>query len=374
MDIAQLREHIDRVDAELLLLLERRLKLALQIAALKREQGLPAHDEQREAAILQAARERAAGDISPGEAAEFLHGVLEHSRRCVARRAAGEGVKPLRIAIIGLGLMGGSLARALKRATPEHQLRGVDLAERLPEPGRSGLFESLHAPDVGAAALEKADVVFLCTPLSRTLELLPRVAEDAPTTAVVTDLCGVKKVITVAAEKAFAGPSEAWFVGGHPMAGGALGGFQHARADLFEGRPWVLTPTPHDPPERLQSLCSLIESIGARVVLLSPDEHDQAMAVVSHLPQFVSTALMLAVAGRDQGAAGPALMEMTRLAASPAAMWNELVRELRPELIGELQRMQSYLTELEIAINFNEPLDKWFQRANALRKRLEGKG
>lgn len=96
--------------------------------------------------------------------------------------------------------------------------------------------------------------------------------------------------------------------------------------------------------------------------------------MVSHLPQLVSTALMLAVAGRDQGAAGPALMEMTRLAASPAAMWNELVRELRPELIGELQRMQSYLTELEIAINFNEPLDKWFQRANALRKRLEGKG
>lgn len=374
MDIAQLREHIDRVDAELLLLLERRLKLALQIAALKREQGLPAYDAAREEAMLQAGRERAAGELAPAEAAEFLHGVLQQSRRWVARRAAGEGVKPLRITIIGLGLIGGSLALALKRASPAHVLRGVDLAERLAEPGRGGLFDSLHPPEEGAAAMDKADVVFLCTHLARTLELLPRVAEDTPTTAVVTDVCGVKRVITAAADKAFAGPSEPWFVGGHPMAGGALGGFQHARADLFEGRPWVLTPTPHDPPERLQSLCSLIESIGARVVLLSPDEHDQAMAVVSHLPQFVSTALMLAVAGRDQGAAGPALMEMTRLAASPAAMWNELVRELRPELIGELQRMQSYLTELEIAINFNEPLDKWFQRANALRKRLEGKG
>jgi prephenate dehydrogenase/chorismate mutase len=373
MDIAQLREHIDRVDAELLLLLERRLKLALQIAALKREQGLPAYDAEREAAMLQAGRERAAGELAPAEAAEFLHGVLEQSRRWVARRAAGDGVKPLRIAIIGLGLIGGSLARALKRATPAHQLRGVDLAERLAEPGRSGLFESLHSPEDGAAALDHADVVFLCTQLSKTVELLPRVAEDAPTSALVTDVCGVKRSVTAAAERAFTGPSEAYFVGGHPMAGGALGGFQHARADLFEGRPWVLTPTPHDPPERLQSLCRLIESTGARINLLSPDEHDQAMAVVSHLPQLVSTALMLAVAGRDQGLAGPGLIDMTRLAASPAALWNELVREMRPELIGELQRMQSYLTELEIAINFNEPLDRWFARANALRERLEGR-
>lgn len=371
MDIAQLREHIDRVDAELLLLLERRLKLALQVAALKRDQGLPAHDPAREAEMLHNVRDRAGGELAPDEAAAFIQNVLEHSRQWVARRAAGEGVKPLRIAIIGLGLIGGSLAHALKRATPGHQLRGVDLPDRLAAPGRSRLFESLHAPSDGAAALDKADAVFLCTPLSRTLELLPQIAEDTPTAAVVTDVCGVKRGVIAVAERCFAGPSEAWFVGGHPMAGAALSGFQNARAELFEGRPWVLTPTPHDPPERLQSLCALIESTGARVTLLSPEAHDQAMAVVSQLPQLVSTALMLAVAGRDQGVAGPALLGMTRLAASPAAMWNELVRELRPELIGELQRMQSYLTELEIAVNFKEPLDKWFERANALRQRLE---
>ncbi|MCB9933563.1 MAG: prephenate dehydrogenase/arogenate dehydrogenase family protein [Planctomycetes bacterium] len=373
MNIAELREHIDRIDAELLLLLERRLKLALRVASAKREQGLPARDEQREHAMLQAARAGATGELAPDEAAEFLQGVLEHSRRWAATRAAGASVKPRRIAIIGLGLIGGSLARALKRTQPAHKLAGVDLPARLDAPRAGGLFELLAAPEDGAAAVDKADVVFLCTPLSRTLELLPQVAEDAPTEATVTDVCGVKRRVTAEAERAFNGPSAPYFVGGHPMAGAAASGYEHGRASLFEGRPWVLTPTPHDPVEKLNTLRGLIESTGARVTLLSAQEHDQAVALVSQLPQLVSSALMLTVAGRDQGIAGPALLGMTRLAASPAALWNELTRELKPELIGELQRMQSYLTELEIAVNFGEPLDKWFNRANVLRRELEEK-
>jgi prephenate dehydrogenase len=276
-----------------------------------------------------------------------------------------------RVTIIGLGLIGGSIGKALKAAQPEHRLQGVDLPGRLDAARESGLFEALHADGAGAEAVKHADVVFICTPVSRTLELLPDLAEDVPTRAIITDVAGMKRAVVDVAMQAFNFPDAPYFVGGHPMAGKAQYGFAFSDAHLFEGRPWILTPAPHDPVEKLQILEGLITSTGARLHLMTPDEHDRAMAVASQLPQLVSTALMLTAGDRANAVAGPALREMTRLAASPAGLWNELAQLGKRHLIGELHSLKSYLTELEMAVHFGEPLDKWFDRANALRKGLE---
>jgi prephenate dehydrogenase len=155
------------------------------------------------------------------------------------------------------------------------------------------------------------------------------------------------------------------------MAGKAICGFENSDAQLFEGRAWVLTPRARDPVDKLKTLQGLIASVGATLHLMTPSAHDQAVTVASQLPQLTSTALMLTASDHGNEIAGPALREMTRLAASPASLWNGLTQQNAQQLIGELQSLKSYLTELEMAVHFNEPLDKWFNRANTLRAALE---
>lgn len=370
MDIDAMREEVDRIDAEILALVDKRLKLAGKITAAKQDAGRPLRDTEREQQMLQTAREGEHEILQGDSAAKFRELLLGFTRDYAGRRRSQP--KPRRIAIIGLGLIGGSLAWSLKLAQPGHKLYGVDLVERLEGPNATKLFHKLLPAENGAKAVKKADVVFLCTPLNRTLELLETLAEDVPKEATVTDVVGVKHVVTDAANAAFNFPDAPYFVGGHPMAGKAQFGFAHSDAGLFEGRPWILTPGAHDPVDKLNVLRELIESTGAKLQLMTPIEHDRAMAVVSHLPQLASTALMLTAGDRADEIAGPALKDMTRLAASPAGMWNELCRELKSELIAELQSYKSYLTELEMAVHFGEPLDKWFARANRLRSALEG--
>lgn len=371
MDIAALRSEIDRVDVELLALLDERIELAAQIADAKVKADLPLHDREREDAMLKEARTATFNALAPHEAEEFLATVLTLTRTWITRRRRAAHVQPLRIAIVGLGLIGGSIAKALKRANPDHRLVGIDLSDRLLLPSESGLFTELYSPEDGAKGLAKTDVVFVCTHVEKTIELLPTLADDAPVGCTVTDVSGIKTSVVESAVQAFDSPSAPHFVGGHPMAGKAQGGFENSEANLFEGRAWILTPTPHDPVDKMRRLSLLIESIGARVELLSADEHDRTMAVVSHLPQLVSVAMMLTAGGRHRGVAGNGLRDMTRLADSPAGMWNRLISRMRPEVLGELQRMQSYLTDLEMAVGFGEPLDKWFELANAARIGLD---
>jgi prephenate dehydrogenase/chorismate mutase len=369
MDVVAMRKEVDRIDGEILKLLDTRIGLAGSITNAKVEAGKPLRDAQRESQMLIDARALKFERLTPDDAAEFRSALIEFTRAAVARSRAVP--RAMRITVIGLGLIGGSIARALKAAQPAHKLTGVDLVDRLEEPRASGLFESLHADNAGAASVKQAEVVFVCTPVNRTVALLNELADDVPKGAIVTDVASVKRRVVAEAASAFDFPDAPFFVGGHPMAGKAQYGFAHSDARLFEGRPWILTPAPDDPVEKLDVLHALIASTGARLHLMKPDQHDRAMAVASHLPQLVSTALMLTAGDRVNAVAGPALREMTRLASSPAALWNDLTRHAGGALIGELQSLKSYLTELEMAVHFNEPLDKWFDRAGALRAGLE---
>jgi prephenate dehydrogenase len=369
MDIAELRGEIDQIDRKLLTLLAQRLELALEVNRAKQHQRLPLHDAHRESNVIRAAREAASDSLQASEAADFMQSLLQFSRASVKRRMAAEDVSPCRIAILGLGLIGGSLALALKRATPGHSITGVDLPERVHAPRECGVFEAVFPADNGAKAVEDADVVFLCAPPSRNLELLAGVFQDAPTGAIITDVGGLKRDICDRARRLSDVPGPL-FIGGHPMAGKAVAGFKHASPSLFEGRPWVLTPDRHTPPDRLRVLHRLIESTGAGVQLLTADEHDRIVPAVSHLPQLCSVALMLTVGGRDHGIAGPALREMTRLAESSPDLWHELLAGCREQAVGEVQRLRTYLTELEVALGLKEPVTGLFERAALLRRQM----
>ncbi|MBZ0135095.1 MAG: bifunctional chorismate mutase/prephenate dehydrogenase [Planctomycetes bacterium] len=370
MDISALREKLDRIDSQMLALLDERVALARDISSAKRATGLPLRDADREHQMIGAARAGEYDTLRPHEAVAFLELCLSFTRQCVHQRDCE--CEPRSIAIVGLGLIGGSLAMALKQAQPAHKLYGVDVDGRLDAPRNSGLFHELWPADQGAEAVKHADVVFLCTPLARTLELLETLAQDVPKHATVTDVAGVKTTIANSAAATFNFPDAPYFVGGHPMAGKARFGFENADAMLFAGRPWILTPASGDPVSKLNTLRTLIESTGATLQLMLPESHDRTIACASHLPQLAATALMLTVGDRANAIAGPGLRDMTRLASSPGTMWSELMRQVRPQLIAELQTFKAYLTELEMAVQFGEPLDKWFNRANHLRAGLEG--
>lgn len=369
MEIEELRSEIDSIDRNLLSLMAKRLQLALEINRAKQRAKLPLRDSSRERRVLATAAHGKYPPILDTEAAAIMRAVLDFSRTAVKRRIATEDLKPLNIAMVGIGMVGGSVAKALKRAMPAHKLMGVDLPEQLDGPGLSGLFDGLVTPKRSSDAVRSADVVFLCAPPAQNLELLEVMHREVADATIVTDVGGVKQRICDRARLLYAVPGPV-FVGGHPMAGKAQSGFEYSSAELFQDRAWILTPDAGTDVEPLRVLKSLIESTGAAVQLLTPEEHDRLVPAVSHLPQLASVALMLTIGGRDRGVGGPALRDMTRLAESSPALWEELLASSRETVVGEIQRFRAYLTELEIALGLGENVTNQLERARALRQRM----
>ena len=232
----------------------------------------------------------------------------------------------MRVVIVGLGLIGGSIARGLSAAG--HHVVGVDRAPVLRRARRArAIAASASSP---AAAASSADIVVLAAPPRANLRLL-RALSRSRAAAVVTDVGSVKRPIC--AEAARLGLDR--FVGGHPMAGTAASGFGASDARLFAGRAWVLTPQRGRRPPR--ALLALIRDLGAKVVVTSPVAHDRAVAFLSHVPQIVAWALADAaaadpVARRHRRLAGPAFRDMTRIARSSPALWRQILDANRVEV------------------------------------------
>jgi prephenate dehydrogenase len=244
--------------------------------------------------------------------------------------AAEAPVFPI-VAIVGFGFMGGSLGLAVKRRWPNARVIAVDEKPVLETAIR------MQAADVAGDSLgmaAEASLVVLAAPVRANIAVLSRLSEFIPGAAVVTDV-GSTKAETVAAAAGL--PERFEFIGGHPLAGAALGGIAEARAELFEGRPWLLTPQASTNPGALASLRRFVQALGASPVELSAAEHDRMVAYLSHLPQLAVTALMHVVGesvGEDGLAlAGRGLRDTTRLASSPAVIWRDIAAT-NPEQLG----------------------------------------
>ena len=230
-----------------------------------------------------------------------------------------------RIVIVGRGLIGGSIALAAAQHLPRTTVITVDRGD-----------------DIRSAA--GADLVVLATPIGQILELLPVLAALSSGTTVVTDTGSTKTAIVDAA------PTGMRFIGGHPIAGAAVSGVAGARADLFTGRPWILTPSATAEPADVVSLQHFVESLGARPQLLDAQEHDRLFAFLSHLPQLVVSALM-DVVGSHVGAdglalAGAGLRDTTRLASSPPDIWQDVVNTNEAAVHRALDRLIERLTAI----------------------------
>jgi prephenate dehydrogenase len=289
-----------------------------------------------------------------------------------------------RVAILGTGLIGGSLALALRKYAVDLHIVGWDRPDVVRAAQSSGAFDEVFAGDM-APALRTADLIFIALPIGATLDLLPELARFAPRRALITDACSTKLRITQAAEELFADPAAPLFLPGHPMAGRELAGFAHADADLFHNAPYALIaePAPFGPEAaprserdpRISAFIKLIEKIGARPIWLGAQQHDYAVGLSSHLPQLVAVALASFLYDRlDENGlpitvAGPGLRDTLRLAGSSYSTWRDIVLTNREVLAAALDLLARRLDDIRERLNSRE-LEADFDAANELYKLL----
>jgi prephenate dehydrogenase len=246
------------------------------------------------------------------------------------------------LAVFGFGLVGASLAAAVRAANPTTRLVAVDLAPVVASSVARALADELVDSNDRSRirdVAEASDLCVLAAPVSVIVAQLPALLECAQ---VVTDCGSTKRSICAACAES---PRRGRFVPGHPMAGGPEGGAGQARADLFRGQTWLLCPenSDGDAVERVESMISLV---GAKSVPLALDAHDRAVAYTSHAPQILASALLVLAASADaQVAAGPAYRATTRSAGGAESMWRDIfsanadqisvvLRQLAAELDG----------------------------------------
>ena len=206
--------------------------------------------------------------------------------------------------------------------------------------------------DTLSAAVDDADIVVVCTPVDRIIELIKTISDDLRPDAVVTDVGSVKGEICRFASAAL--KNGAQFVGSHPMAGSEKSGMEHASSDLFRGRPCFVTPLERTPTDSIDRVVSFWTRIGAEVVTLPPDRHDEIVAHISHLPHLAASALCSLLAGRDptwRHYAGDGLGDTTRVASGNPSLWLEILFENRDEVLRALATYQDELQEFHAALS-----------------------
>jgi len=273
------------------------------------------------------------------------------------------------VALVGLGLIGGSIALGVRERWPQSRVFGVD-------------SESVLAHAVGAGAIERgfesiaelpdASLIILAAPVNQNIELLRHIQPvESRVSRTITDVGGTKRAIVNAARTL---PRHIEFVGGHPLAGGERGGFAFARPDLFAGRPWIFTPDGQASADAVDRLSRFVLGLGAKPSLLSAEEHDRVMAFVSHLPQLAASALMDAVGNAVQAdglrMAGRGLVDSTRLASSPADVWRDICATNADAIGPALDCLIQRLTQLRSDLQRGDSIDAIFAAAAKWRAEL----
>ncbi|HZT79201.1 MAG TPA: prephenate dehydrogenase/arogenate dehydrogenase family protein [Gemmataceae bacterium] len=251
------------------------------------------------------------------------------------------------LTIVGVGLIGGSVGLAARRRGVARHVVGVGRQAASLEQARALGAIGEGCLDL-AAAVRNAEIVVFCTPVDGIAEQVVTAAASCPPGALLTDAGSTKAALVREVEARL--PAGARFVGSHPLAGSEKRGPQHADADLFQDRLTVLTPTPRTDPAAVERASSFWRALGSRVRLMSPEEHDRALAVTSHLPHLVASALagMLPPELHELTATG--FRDTTRIASGDPSIWTGIFRHNREAVLDALERFTDRLDEFRRAL------------------------
>lgn len=248
-------------------------------------------------------------------------------------------------AVVGLGLIGGSFAGALRQQGI--RVKGVDADVAAGQAAAQlGLIDELS--DDLAAVLDGADVVVLCVPPATVLRLLPEVDRLAPPSTMILDTASVKVAVTEVMSTLVRGERA---IGGHPLAGKEASGPAASEAGLFRGHTFILTPSTVTSPRTMDLAAQVVRMIGGNPYVMPAARHDEVLARTSHLPQILSTALALDTQDVDAVCIGPALRDMTRLAGSDPTMWRDILMLNRQNVVAEangyIAQLREFVSMLE---------------------------
>ena len=283
---------------------------------------------------------------------------------------------PERVAIIGTGLIGTSIAMAAARVGCAVRGWDLDPEQANRSAARSGLQPTLDVE----ACVDGVEIVVVCTPIATIPELVGRALAAAPG-AIVTDAGSIKGPVADDVGELVTSADLGRYVPGHPMGGSERSGPEHAAPSIVDGIVWVLTPDPGTDPALVARLSRWIERLGARPVVMERERHDRLVALVSHLPQVASTALMELAATEEADepeilllAAG-GFRDLTRLAASNPALWSSILLTNRDAILGAMDLYVDRLVELRsmVAEGRGADLEGTFDRAKRARLTLAAK-
>lgn len=282
-----------------------------------------------------------------------------------------------RLVIAGVGLIGGSLALALKQAGVVGEVIGLGRSRETLEHARKlGLIDAIAD---SPAAVGGADVVVLAMPVAQTENVLRQIAPYLADHAVVTDAGSTKSDVIAAARRAL-GEKFPRFVAGHPIAGSENHGPQAAKADLFQGRDVVLCVADETDAKAVERVGALWNAVGANVVHMRAEQHDRIFAAVSHLPHLAAFALVDELATRPDASAffryaASGFRDFTRIAGSSPEMWRDIALANREALLAELSVYQGKLNEIAAALEAGDAaaLEAIFSRASIARRNWNGK-
>jgi prephenate dehydrogenase len=277
------------------------------------------------------------------------------------------------ITIIGTGLIGGSLALALRKQKFAGKIVGCDREGTLERARMRGAIDqgTVNPSD----AVRGSQLVVLATPVLAIVDLMERLGPVLPARALLTDVGSTKRVVVEHAQKVFGKAAGKRFLAGHPMAGKELSGVDYADAELFHHAVWFLSPLPEQNLNEglIAEFAGWIDAIGARIAMLPADEHDRLCGWISHVPQMMSTALAAALVDEFGSeapllpAGGRALQEMTRISASPYSMWRDVAISNKKNLEAALWKVEQRLAHIRENLGTRE-LAEEFERAHELRK------
>ena len=265
--------------------------------------------------------------------------------------------------IIGVGLIGGSLARAAREKGLVSRFVGAGRSlgnlERAHELGVVGRFETDHLE-----AVRDSDLVVVCTPVRAAVRVTEAILPEMAPGAVLTDVGSVKAPYVRAVEAMDL--RDVKFLASHPVAGGEKSGVEASFSSLFDAQQTILTPTERTDPGTIEHLRALWEGVGANVDILDPETHDRVMADISHLPHLVAYAMMnTALEGEALRHAASGFRDFSRIASSGAEMWREICEDNQEALLGALDRFERELAGLRRLLedSDSEALERAFLRA-----------
>lgn len=281
----------------------------------------------------------------------------------------------MKIAVLGCGLIGGSIGLAARAKASDVWVSAYD---RIPEVAMTAVRRGAadEAADSPTQAVEDADIVFIATPVGAIADVARAVAPTLRAGCVITDVGSTKSRVVLEIEEILT--QGVVFIGGHPMAGTEDEGIDAADPNLFERAWWILTPTERSEPGAYRRLHALLTTLGAQVMALRPDEHDELMSIISHLPQLIATTLMNLAAERGREHAGLLALaaggfrDVTRVAASNPEIWLDICRENASAISATIDRFSRELADLADRIRGDdrEALRAILTRARSARRSL----